>query len=389
MQVLVLGGGYAGLLVATKLERRLPEDVSLTLVDDTGEHLVQHELHRTIRRPEYAEDIAIPLEELLDRATLRQTVVSQVDRQTRSVHLADGGTLEYDYCAVCLGAATAHHAIPGVAEHGTPLKTLEDAATIRRDFEAVLEAGGGTVVVGGAGLSGVQVAGELAAMARERDPVTATRIVLLEQEASVAPTFPENFRRAVHEELLANDVDVRTDATVTAVDESAIQLAAGDTLAYDQFVWTGGIRGSDALGGDRPVVRADLRLDDHTFALGDAVRVVDADGEAVPASAAAAIRAADTATDNVVAAVRAAENHEFVEYRKWNWESPGWLVSVGDGAVAQFGPQVFTGPVANVIKSAVGVTYLAEHGSLRHAASLLREELDDTGEFESLLKRRL
>ncbi|MFC6736870.1 NAD(P)/FAD-dependent oxidoreductase, partial [Halolamina salina] len=300
MDVLVLGGGYAGLTVTRKLERRLPASATLTLVDDTGSHLVQHELHRAVREPDYVDDISVPLEEILDRATLREAEVTDVDRDARTVSLADGDTLDYDYCVVAFGAETAYYGIPGVEEHATPLKRLEHAATIRREFEAVVDQLGhddpvtdadraGTVVVGGAGLSGVQVAGELAAMARERDVADSVEIVLLEQELTVAPGFPEQFQRATRELLDEQGVDVRTGTTVTAADDARITTEGG-TIDYDQFVWTGGIRGNEAMGGDRPEVRGDLRLDERTFALGDAVRIVDADGEPVPASASAAVR---------------------------------------------------------------------------------------------------
>jgi len=395
MDVLVLGGGYAGLMVTRKLERRLPAAATLTLVDDTGSHLVQHELHRAVREPDYVDDISVPLGEILDRATLREGEVTDVDREARTVSLADGDALDYDYCVVALGSQTAFYGIPGLEEHATPLKRLEHAATIRREFEAVVDQLGhddpatdtertGTVVVGGAGLSGVQVAGELAAMAREREVADSVEIVLLEQERTVAPGFPEQFQRAARELLDEQGVDVRTGTTVTAADDATI-TTEGETIDYDQFVWTGGIRGNEAMGGDRPQVRGDLRLDERTFALGDAVRIVDADGEPVPASASAAVRAAETAARNVVAAATA--DGGFVDVQQWHWESPGWLISVGDDAVAQIGPTVVTGGTANALKSAVGVTYLAEHGSLRRALGVLHKEMDDVEEFAELLER--
>lgn len=395
MDVLVLGGGYAGLLVTRKLERRLPETASLTLVDDTGTHLVQHELHRAIRRPDYVDDISVPLAELLDRASLHEGRVTEVDRETRTVSLAAGDRLGYDYCVVALGSETAYYGIEGLREHATPLKRLEHAAEIRREFEAVIDQLGhddpattaersGRVVVGGAGLSGVQVAGELAAMARERDVSDDLEVLLLEQQATVAPGFPEGFQRAVRERLEAQGVEVRTRTTVTAADPIKITTESG-AIDYDQFVWTGGIRGSEAMGGDRPQVRGDLRLDDRTFALGDAARIVDADGEPVPASASAAVRASETAARNVVASATA--DGGFVDVEQWRWESPGWLISVGDDAVAQIGPTVLTGSTANALKSAVGVTYLAEHGSLRRALGVLRKEADDLEEIQPLLER--
>ncbi|MFB6308056.1 MAG: NAD(P)/FAD-dependent oxidoreductase, partial [Haloarculaceae archaeon] len=301
MRVAVLGAGYAGLTLARKLESCLPDAAELVVVDESDTHLVQHELHRLLRRPELAEEIQLPLSALFDDATVRQASVEDVDPEAGVATLADGTELDYDVGAVCLGAQTAFYDLPGVQAHATPMKRVEHADRARADYREVL-AEDGRVVVGGAGLSGVQVAGELAAMAAERD--ADPDIVLLERLDSVAPSFPENFQRAVHEELTDRGVTVRTGTAVDGADESVIDLATGDDLAYDQFIWTGGIRGPDALAADRPVVRSDLRLAGDTFAIGDAARVVDVDGRAVPASAQAAVREARVAATNIARLVQ-------------------------------------------------------------------------------------
>jgi len=380
MRVVVLGGGYAGVVLTDRLEDRLPADVDLVVVDDTGEHLVQHELHRAIRRPAFADDVVVPLDDIFDRARVEVATVESVNRDAREVAFADGSALDYDVAAVCLGAETAFYGLPGVEEHAVPLKRLPDAARIRREFEALAESGGGTAVVGGAGLSGVQTAGELAAFAREAD--ADVDVVLLEQRESVAPSFPERFREAVRDELDREGVDVRTGVTVSRATEAAVETGDGD-VPHDVFVWTGGIRGPDALDGERVDVRADLAADDHTLVLGDAARVVDAEGAAVPASAQAAVREAKVAARNVetlVADARERDDGFRPRLDRYTFDSPGWLVSVGDGAVAQVGPSVFRGAAANAVKSGVGASYLASAGGVREAAELLREEFDRGGE---------
>ncbi|MUV61842.1 NAD(P)/FAD-dependent oxidoreductase [Halobacterium sp. CBA1126] len=380
MRVVVLGGGYAGVVLTDRLEDRLPADVDLVVVDETGDHLVQHELHRAIRRPSFADDVVVPLEEIFDRARVDVATVDGVDRDARQVELADGSSLDYDVAAVCLGAETAYYGLPGVEAHASPLKRLPDAARIRREFEDLVAAGGGTAVVGGAGLSGVQTAGELAAFAREAD--ADVDVVLLEQLDAVAPSFPEPFRAAVREELDREGVDVRTGVSVTHATEEAVETEAG-AVPYDVFVWTGGIRGPDALGGERVDVRADFAVDDRTLALGDAARVVDGDGAAVPASAQAAVREAKVAARNVerlVADAREREDGFRPRLEQYTFDSPGWLVSVGDGAVAQVGSNVFRGAAARAAKSGVGASYLASAGGVRQAAGLLREEFGLAGE---------
>ncbi|GAB3411613.1 NAD(P)/FAD-dependent oxidoreductase [Haloparvum alkalitolerans] len=396
MRVVVLGGGYAGLVTTRTLEGTLPSAVDLTLVDETGDHLIQHELHRAIRRPEFVDRISLPLTDLLDRATVREATVASVDREDRSVRLADGDAVDYDVVVVALGAGTDYRDVPGVAEHALPLKRLPHASRIRREFRGVLDAGGGRAVVAGAGLSGVQTAGELAQFARDEGVAGHVEVVLLEAEDRVVPGFPEEFRAAVREELDRLDVAVRTGTRVTAAGADAVEMAGesvdsadAGTLPHGLLVWTGGVRGPDALDGRRREVDGTLALDERTFVVGDAARVRDGSGAVVPPSAQAAVRASETAANNVAEAVEALRAGREPAFETWTFETPGWLVSVGDGAVAQLGPRTFTGPTANLIKSAVGVTYLADHGSLADALAVLREEVEAERDLLDAVRERV
>ncbi|SFR47215.1 NADH dehydrogenase [Halogeometricum rufum] len=377
MRVLVLGAGYAGVTLARRLESCLPAEAELVVVDESDSHLVQHEVHRVIRHPSLAETIRVPLGQLFDRAEVRVARVEGIDREARTVHLDGGTTLDYDYAAVCLGSATAYYGLPGVEEYSLPLKSVADAEAIRESFLAAAAANDAVnVVVGGAGLSGVQTAGELAALADEED-VTAS-ITVVEQLEDVAPNFPRNFREAVRDELEARCIDVRTGTTVQRATAEAVETDAG-TFAYDTFVWTGGIAGQAAMAGDRPTVRSDLRLDARTFVVGDAARIVDADGEAVPASASAALREANTVAKNVARLVRHetdADPDDFApRMEPYRFDVPGWIVSVGDGAVAQLGPTVVTGSAAKAMKASVGAGHLGSVGAVKNAVELVEEEL--------------
>ena len=412
MRVAVLGAGYAGLTVARQLERTLPADVELVVVDDTGEHLLKHEIHRAIRHPALADDLRIPLSELLERATVRRAQVTDVDPEAGVATLAGGsgavdandddgngnvgdevgsdrhteGELAYDYAAVCLGAETAFYDLPGLAANATPLSRLAHARGIRERF-LDLCADGGRAVVGGAGLSGIQVAGELAELADEEGAAGRVEVLLVEQLGDVAPGFPANFRRAVRDELTARAVRVRTDTTVVEATTDAIETGTG-SIAYDQLVWTGGIRGPAALGEERAPVRADLRLGDGTFVVGDAARVVDREGQAVPASAQAAVRAARVTARNVRRLVEAdldaasgtgegADPGAFdPRLEQLDFEPLGWIVSVGDGAVAQLGPTVLRGQAARAAKATAGLGHLTTIGRVREALAVVGEELD-------------
>mgnify|MGYP000507149953 CR=1 FL=1 len=379
MRVAVFGGGYAGLPLVRALERTLPEGDEIVLVDASPTHTVRHEVHRVIRRPSLSDDISIPFDELLDRAEHRQRRVDKIDIDDRTATFADGETMEFDAGAVCLGVETNFHDLPGVREHATPLRTIDHAEQIHEAFHDRVS-DGGHVVVGGAGLSGIQVAGELRALADEQtDDVNVT---LLEQAATIVPSFPDDIRAALGDELDAQGIDVRTNATVERADDSTIKLADSGSVDYDQFVWTGGIRSTDAVGADRPTVQSTLRLTDRVFALGDAARVVDVDGRGAPATAHTAVRQAPVAAENISRLLdydRTGDGGFEPRLERYDYDQLGWLVSVGDGAVAKVGPQVLRGTAAVAVKRSVGVGYLTAVGSVTRAVDLVREEFDLSG----------
>ncbi|AGN02706.1 FAD-dependent pyridine nucleotide-disulfide oxidoreductase [Salinarchaeum sp. Harcht-Bsk1] len=373
MRVLVLGGGYAGVTLTRKLERRLPDEHEIVLIDEDGQQVLQHELHRVVRRPQLAADIAVDLGTVLDRARLRVGTVDAIRPDDRAV-VVEGETLEYDACAVAIGAAPST-AVEGTTEHGLPLKSLDDARSIHERATDVLDGTDGQIVVGGAGLSGIQVAGELAVLADRAAPDDGrATITVLEQEREVAPGFDAPFQSAIHSALESRGIEVRTDATIDRATADAVDLVRGESVPHDLLVWTGGITGQAAFDGDRPLVDARLRLGDRTFGLGDAVRVVDRDGQAVPATAQAAVREADTVATNVKRVLEGGTTFE-PRLERFTFESPGWVVSIGNGAVAQVGPTVVTGTAAVAMKASVGVGYLSSVGALRDAVDLVNEEL--------------
>lgn len=373
MAIAILGAGYAGVTVARRLENNLPDDVDLVVVDESTDHLIRHELHRVLRRPSFEEDLTVPLADLFDRAEVRQGRVLEVVPEDHTVELEDG-PLEYDYAAVCLGAETTFYELPGVEDYAIPFRDLEHAHAIRDRYLDLL-VDGGRVVVGGAGLTGIQVAGELATLADEEDEREAVEIVLVEQLDDVAPGFPQNFRAAIRDELIERGIDIRTETTVQGAREETIDLDIGE-LAYDLFIWTGGIGGSSALGGTRPRVRGTLQLDRETFVVGDAARVIDRDGELVPASAQSAIREARTAARNIQRLVEYDRDGDVFEPRldTIDFDPRGWVVSVGDGAVAQVGPTILRGAPALAVKATAGVGYLSSVGAVREAIEVAREE---------------
>ena len=190
-RVVVLGAGYAGVGAVQSFLDAAPTDTELVWVSETDYHLVLHEVHRVIRSPSAESKVTIPVDELAPEAKFVQGTVEGVDVDDRAVELADGETLGYDYLLVCLGSATAFYGIEGLRECSLTLKSLDDAREIH---DAVVTAAHeashddpARVVVGGAGLSGIQCAGEVAGWRDDHDaPVEVSLVEGLDE------IFPNN-----------------------------------------------------------------------------------------------------------------------------------------------------------------------------------------------------
>jgi NADH dehydrogenase len=377
MRVVVFGAGYAGLTVARQLERKLSEDIELVVVDESDEHLVQHELHRVIRHPALDDAITVSLENVFSRADIRQATVTNIDTEEGVAVLDGEEELEYDVGAVCLGSETAFYGLDGVEEAATPLKSLDDARSIR---EQAFDAAGGTAVVGGGGLSGIQAAGELAALSDHED--LDLDVKLVEMEDHVAPGFDTTFAVAIRDELDARDVAVETGREIESADDASVTFADGETIDADVFVWTGGIRGPASLDGRRQETDNDLRVGDSTYVVGDSASLVDVDGSPVPASAQTAVRQGRVGAANILQDISETdtdESEDGEEHRqsrvRYEHATVGWVVTIGDGAVARVGPVVFSGEPARAAKAVIGFGHLSSVGAVRQASELVAEEM--------------
>jgi len=366
-RVVVLGAGYAGTTAVQRLEREL-DDGDLVWVSETDYHLVLHEAHRAVRDPSVREDITVPVDALAGRDTeFVQGEVAAVDTDERSVELADGDPIDYDYLLVALGSRTAYYGIPGLAEQAHTLKSLDDAVGIH---DAVVDAAADAtaedparVVVGGAGLSGVQLAGEVAEL-RDAEGYHVD-ISLVEALEEVMPGQDDALQRAVRRKLTARGVEVLTDDPIVEATDDAIEFDERDALAYDVFAWTGGITGQDALDGagldaDHNRVETDATFetsDERVFAVGDSALVEQGDEEVAPPTAQAAWDAAEVAAANVARRV------EGRQPRTWTYRDKGTVVSVGDEAVAHdvaYLPlETFGGLPAELLKKTIAARWLS------------------------------
>ncbi|QIO25189.1 NAD(P)/FAD-dependent oxidoreductase [Haloarcula sp. JP-L23] len=377
-KVVTIGSGYAGAGAIRKLEAELDSETELTWISEHPYHLVLHEVHRCIRDPSIRERITIPVEEIASPDTrFREGRVVDVDTEGRAVKLADGDRIDYDYLLVALGSQTEFFGIDGLAEHAHTLKSVPDAVGIHEALDGAVATATAmepaTVVVGGAGLSGVQAAGEIAGFRDERD--AALEVHLVEGLDSVLPNSDSELQGALRKRLEAADVTITTGEFIGEVDESTVTLGEDRTISYDVLVWTGGITGPDAIGSvgvetdDRnnrlATGRTFRTTDDRVFALGDCALVDQPGDQPAPPTAQAAWQAAAVAGENVARAIRGQP------LRDWTHEDLGTVVSVGERAVAtnvQHVPvSTFGGLPAAVLKKAIAARWINKVSGPRRA----------------------
>jgi NADH dehydrogenase len=378
--VVVLGSGYAGTGAVKRLERELDGEADLTWVSDVDHHLVLHESHRIIRDPAVKEKITFDVADIKAPSTrFVQGRVTDIDADGRTVTLADDSTVAYDYLLVGFGSRTAFFGIDGLGRHALTLKRLEDALQIHEAVTAAARAAARTdparVVVGGAGLSGIQSAGEIAAFRdAHRAPI---EIHLVEGLDSVFPDNDPVVQAKLRTLLEEKDVEIHTGEFVGAVDDDTVYVGEETELAYDVLLWTGGITGREPA--ERVDVETDERShrleaasdfrtsDDRIFAIGDAALVERADtGQPAPPTAQAAWQAAEVAGENIARAIRGQP------LREWRYVDKGTLISVGDKAVAHdvtgLPVDTFGGYAAKALKKTVAARWIRKVNGFADAA---------------------
>jgi NADH dehydrogenase len=368
--VVVLGSGYAGTGAIKQLESELDTGVDLTWISDIDHHLVLHESHRCIRDPDLKEKITFDVLDIKSPSTrFVQARVEAIDTDDRVVSLDDGSTVEYDYLLVGFGSKTAFFGIDGLQEHSLTLKRLDDALGIHDAVtEAAREASRNDpaqVVVGGAGLSGIQSAGEIAEFRdTHRAPLD---IHLVEGLDNVFPNNDPVVQAKLRQLLDEKGIEIHTGEFIGEVDEEVVYVGDETELEYDVLLWTGGITGQDTaetvdLDKDERNNRIEAASnfqtsDERVFAIGDAALIEQPNQEQpAPPTAQAAWQAAEVAGENIARAIRGQP------LKEWTYDDKGTLISVGSKAVAHdvkgLPVDTFGGPAAKALKKTVAARWI-------------------------------
>jgi NADH dehydrogenase len=381
-RVIVIGAGFGGLHAAKGLAEA-PVDV--LLVDANNFHTFSPLLYQVATAGLDADDIAFPARGIFHRqrnVDFRMGRVSAIDVADREVELADGTRLSYDHLVVAAGAVTSDYGIPGVREHAFGLKSLADAVALRthvlRWFEraavdpSLVDDGALTIVIGGGGPTGVELAGGMSELFRNvlvKDfphlDVRRARVVLVEAADRLLGTFAPKLSNRAFRTLTKRGIEVILSTGVEKVDADAVHLSDGQRIPTKTIVWTAGVHANPLLAllddvehdrSGRVVVNPDLTVPGHPELLivGDAAAAGDGRGGTLPGVAQVAMQGGRHAARTIAAQLASRPSKPFHYFDK------GTMATIGrHDAIAQLpGGLRLTGPIGWLAWLGLHILYL-------------------------------
>jgi len=225
--VVVVGGGYAGVIAANHL--RLNDDVAITLINPRPQFVERIRLHQLVTG---SDDAVVDYGQILaNDVRLVVDTAERIDATSRTVTLGSGGTIGYDYLVYAVGSTGAALTVPGAAEFAHPIAELEHAEALRAAI-ADLQPGQPVVVVG-AGPTGIETATELAEEGHA---------VILVCGGVLGPYLSKQGRKAVAKVMRKLGVTVvdGPDAKVTEVRADSVRLSDGREVRSAVTAWTAG-----------------------------------------------------------------------------------------------------------------------------------------------------
>jgi NADH dehydrogenase len=245
--LIIVGGGFAGVRLARKLQKRA--DLEITLISERTYFAYYPQLYHTATGGDDAES-ALDLAGLFSgtRVTVLHDSLTEIDSKAQSVKLASETTLPYDYLALAMGVVTNYFGIKGMEEHSFNIKSIEGAKKFKQHLhQEILEHKklDKNYVIAGAGPTGVEMAGALGEylerIAKQHKlGQHQASIDLVEAAPRILPRSSEAVSKRVQKRLEKLGVNVMTAATVEGETAKELKLK-GSSVPTESVVWTAGV----------------------------------------------------------------------------------------------------------------------------------------------------
>ena len=334
--IVIAGGGFGGAYAARWLERILPRDIRLTLIDRNNYLLFYPLLLEAGTGRLEPRHAVVPLRSFLRRTRFRMADVTGVDVERNEIAFrvdpeAPVEKLRYDHLVLALGSVTRFPPVPGLVDHGFEMKNLSDAVALRDHVAQMLERADNSAdpaerkallrfVIVGANFTGVEVAGEYQALVRDalarypRLTMSDIEFCLVEYTDRLLPQLDAGLAERARRDLERRGVRLFFKTSVAAIEPHAATLSDGRRLATSTVIWCAGIAphpliapaGLPANEKGYLSVERDLRVSGrgNVWALGDSATIPGPDGKPYPATAQFAVQEAEAVARNIHRALR-------------------------------------------------------------------------------------
>ena len=304
-KVLVLGAGYAGLSTVSKLQKIIGvQEADITLINKNEYHYESTWLHETAAGSMNWEDGVYPIAKVVDNMKVRfiPAEVTKINRDQQIVETTQG-EFEFDTLVVSLGFESESFGIKGMDEFATTIVSPETAVTTREEIEQNFikyktskDPKDLSILVGGAGFTGVEFLGELVETLPELCKIHGidyndVKITCVEAMPSMLPMFSDELTQYAVDFLESRGVEFMLGTAIVAANENGFVVKVNDEevqLEASSVVWTAGVRGSrlmeesfEGVKRGRIIVKEDLTIDGYPniFAIGDVAAVMNGTGE--------------------------------------------------------------------------------------------------------------
>ena len=359
-QVVIVGGGFAGLGCARRLAGE--DSVHVTLIDQHNYHQFQPLLYQVATSQLSASDIAFSLRKGFHKdqnVDVKLAAVTEVDPANRSVVTADGGTYKGDVLVLAAGAQANFFHTPGAAEHAFPLYSLADAERLRTRILAVFEdadrnpelidQGALNFVIVGAGATGTELAGSMGDMINETMPaeyhdlaVQRATIHVVDLGHVVLNGFSDRAHEYASKALQERGVKLDLETGVKEVAADHVLLTDGSTIKTRCVAWAGGLMAASPAAasglpqgrGGRIDVAKDLTVDGvpGVYVVGDIANIPGPDGDPFPQLGSVALQSGQCVADSILAEIAGEPRKPF------HYKDKGIMAMIGRGcAVAEVG----------------------------------------------------
>ncbi|MBY6036700.1 NAD(P)/FAD-dependent oxidoreductase [Fictibacillus nanhaiensis] len=377
-KILILGGGYGGIMSAVRLQKELGSDeAEVTLVNKHNYHYQTTWLHENAAGTLHHDKTRIMIDNIIDMNKINfvQDTVVELKKDEKRVIL-ENQELTYDYLVIALGSDPETFGIQGLKENAFSIRSINSVRKIREHIEYAFARYNNenqpddliTIVVGGAGFTGIEFVGELAdrvpELCREYDiPREKVRIVNIEAAPTVLPGFDEELVEYAINNLERRGIEFLVNTPIKECNTDGVVLANGEEIKAATIVWTGGVRGNhlveeagfETMRG-RVKVDKDLRMPgfEYIFVAGDCALIIDEEANRpYPPTAQIAIQQSYTVARNIKALMHGGKLEEFKPDIK------GTVASLGKGeAIGKVGNKKLFGATASAMKKVIDNRYL-------------------------------